>query len=60
MLVLSRKESESIMIGDDIQVTVERIEGSKVRISVSAPREVLILRSEVQRKGEQDGVAEPD
>ncbi len=47
MLVLSRKVGEKIVIGDNIIVTVEQVSGSKVRISVDAPNDVLILRGEL-------------
>lgn len=50
MLVLSRKEGESLMIGDQISITILSIEaGGQVNIGVSAPKEVLILRSELQK-----------
>ena len=60
MLILSRKETEIIMIGDDIQVSIERIEGNRVKIGVAAPKHVPILRSEVKPKGEPDGRTEQD
>ena len=47
MLVLTRRVDESIAIGDSIIVTVLAIEGERVKIGISAPREVLILRQEV-------------
>ncbi|KAA5535678.1 carbon storage regulator [Roseiconus nitratireducens] len=47
MLVLSRKVDEKIMIGDDISLTVVRIDANRVRIGVSAPRDVRILRGEL-------------
>lgn len=47
MLVLTRKESESICIGDNIVVTVSRIQGNRVRFSIEAPREIRIVRSEL-------------
>ncbi len=48
MLVLSRKLDERFMIGEDIQVTVTRIERGKVRIGIDAPRDMKILRGELQ------------
>ena len=48
MLVLSRRESEKIMIGDSIVITVVRTGGDKVRIGVEAPDNVLILRGELE------------
>jgi carbon storage regulator len=47
MLVLTRKARESIMIGDDIEVTVLANDGSKVRLGVSAPRDVAVHRTEI-------------
>ena len=48
MLVLSRKPMEHIQIGDSVVVTVLAIRGGKVRIGIDAPREIPILRSELQ------------
>jgi carbon storage regulator len=47
MLVLTRKVNESIAIGDSIVLTVLAIEGEKVKIGITAPRETVILRQEV-------------
>jgi carbon storage regulator len=47
MLVLTRKANESIAIGDSIVLTVLAIEGEKVKIGITAPRELVILRQEV-------------
>lgn len=47
MLVLSRKVNQSIMIGDQIEVTVLSVSGEKVRLGVKAPREVPVYRDEV-------------
>ena len=47
MLVLSRRESERIRLGDSIVVTVVRLAGDKVRIGIEAPKEVLVLRDEL-------------
>ena len=50
MLVLSRKEGESLIIGDQISITILSIEaGGQVNIGVCAPKEVLVLRSELQK-----------
>ena len=48
MLVLSRKASESIQIGDDIVVTIVRISSSEVRIGIDAPSHVPIIRRELE------------
>jgi carbon storage regulator len=47
MLVLSREESESIVIGEEIIVTVVAIRGDKVRLGISAPKDVPVHRKEV-------------
>jgi carbon storage regulator len=47
VLVLTRKPNQSIMIGDDIEVTVLATTGDKVRVGIQAPREVPIFRKEV-------------
>lgn len=47
MLVLTRKSNESIMIGDDIKVSVLLVVGEKVRIGIEAPSEVPVFRTEV-------------
>jgi carbon storage regulator len=50
MLLLTRKESESIVIGDDITVTVIRTVGGQVRIGIQAPRDVPVHREEVAER----------
>lgn len=47
MLVLSRQRDETIMIGDDIEITVVDIRGDKVRLGINAPKEVSVHRKEV-------------
>ncbi len=47
MLVLSRQKDETIMIGDDIEITVVDIRGDKVRLGISAPSEIPVHRKEV-------------
>jgi len=50
MLVLSRKESERIKLGDSIVVTVVRVSGDKVRLGIDAPADMLVLREELQAR----------
>lgn len=50
MLVLARKEKQSIRIGDDIVITVVSVQGDQVRIGISAPREVTVLRQELYQE----------
>lgn len=47
MLVLSRHRDETIMIGDNIEITVVDIKGDKVRIGINAPRDIQVHRKEV-------------
>lgn len=47
MLILARKKDQSICIGDDIVVTVVEIQGDQVRLGVTAPRTVMVLRGEL-------------
>ena len=47
MLVLTRKSNQSIMIGDEIEVSVLSIMGEKVRIGIQAPRDIPVFRKEV-------------
>ena len=47
MLVLSRQRDETIMIGDDIEITIVDIRGDKVRLGINAPRSVQVHRKEV-------------
>jgi carbon storage regulator len=48
MLVLSRKSGEAIQISDDITLTVSRVRGGRVRLSIEAPKSIRILRKEVK------------
>ncbi len=51
MLVLSRKESEKIMLGDSIVLTIVRVSGDRVRLGIEAPSDMLILRKELDPSG---------
>jgi carbon storage regulator len=50
MLVLSRKESESLVIGEDVVITVNRISGNRITLGIEAPRHVRIVRGELDRQ----------
>ncbi len=52
MLVLSRKESEKIMLGDEVVLTIVRISGDRVRLGIEAPSGMLILRKELDLEPE--------
>ena len=58
MLVLTRKSNQSIMIGDDIEVSVLAIMGEKVRIGIQAPRDIPVFRKEVYLEIQQEQVAD--
>ena len=49
MLVLSRRESERIRLGDSIVVTVVKVAGDRIRLGIEAPADVLVLRGELER-----------
>ena len=59
MLVLTRKTNQSVMIGDDVEVTVLAVMGDKVRLGIQAPREIPVFRDEVYLEIQQ-GKPEPD
>ena len=60
MLVLSRKESEKIMLGEDIVLTIVRVTGDRVRLGIEAPDDMLILRKELQPERPQQEVNRRD
>ncbi|MDV4149723.1 carbon storage regulator CsrA [Clostridium sp. AL.422] len=47
MLVITRKKGESILIGDDIEITVSKVEDGSVKLAINAPKEMTILRKEL-------------
>jgi carbon storage regulator len=55
MLVLTRKTNQSIMIGDDVEVTVLAVSRDKIRLGITAPREVPVYRKEIYVSIEEDG-----
>ena len=64
MLVLSRQRDQSIVIGDNIVVTIVDVRGDKVRLGIDAPEEIPVHRQEVfdaiQRENSRDGQQEPE
>jgi carbon storage regulator len=57
MLVLTRRPGESIVVGQDIVITVIEIKGGQVRIGVDAPREVDVYREEIYEQVRQENIA---
>lgn len=55
MLVLSRKEGERIVIGDNITLIISKVSGNRVTIGIEAPRDVKVIRGELQQS-----LIEPD
>jgi|TARA_R110002110_G_scaffold229386_1_gene444852 carbon storage regulator len=50
MLVLSRKKNESVIINDNIQVTIVEVRGDKVRLGIDAPKDISVHREEIAQK----------
>ena len=50
MLILTRRAGESLMIGDDVTVTVLEVKGSQVRIGINAPKDVAVHREEIYQR----------
>jgi carbon storage regulator len=50
MLVLSRKSEQSVLVGDDIVITVLAIDGDRVKLGIQAPRDVTVLRHEIHEQ----------
>jgi carbon storage regulator len=60
MLVLTRKTNQSIMIGDDVEVTVLAVSRDKIRLGITAPRDVPVFRKEVYLSIKGDKVGDDD
>jgi len=50
MLILTREPEQSILIDDDIEVTIVRIDGNQIRVGIKEPRDVNIVRGELRKK----------
>lgn len=54
MLIITRKKGESLMIGDDIEITISKIEDGSVKIGIDAPKDMTILRKELYEAVEEE------
>ena len=54
MLIITRKKGESLMIGDDIEIIISKIDDGSVKIGIEAPRNIQILRKELYEEVEQE------
>ncbi|SFC24076.1 carbon storage regulator CsrA [Peribacillus sp. B-H-3] len=57
MLVLTRKTGESIMIGDDIEITIVAVEGEQIKLGIQAPKDIDIHRKEIYLSIQQENSA---
>ena len=65
MLVLSRQKDESIMIGDEVEITIVDVRGDKVRLGITAPKSIPVHRREIydaiqREKAQKDGEVQAD
>ncbi|MCB1732041.1 MAG: carbon storage regulator CsrA [Halieaceae bacterium] len=58
MLILTRRVGESLMVGDEITVTVLGVKGNQVRIGVNAPKDVAVHREEIYNRIQEDPAAD--
>ncbi len=54
MLILTRRQGESVRIGEDVEVTILAIKGTQVRIGIKAPRDVAVDREEIAERKRRD------
>jgi carbon storage regulator len=57
VLVIRRRAGQSVLIGDSIEIEVVETSAGKVKLGITAPREILVLRSELKLTGEQNRIA---
>lgn len=54
MLVISRKKGESLLIGENIEITIVKVDDGSVKLSIAAPKSITILRKELYKEVEQE------
>lgn len=54
MLIITRKKGESLMIGDDIEITINKIDDNSIKIGIKAPKDITILRKELYEQVENE------
>lgn len=59
MLILTRRVGETLMVGDDVTVTVLGVKGNQVRIGVNAPKDVSVHREEIYQRIQREKGEEP-
>ena len=60
MLILTRRVGETLMVGDEVTVTVLGVKGTQVRIGVNAPKEVAVHREEIYQRIQKEKDEEPN
>ncbi|GAA0239364.1 carbon storage regulator CsrA [Marinomonas primoryensis] len=60
MLILTRRVGETLMVGDEVSVTVLGVKGNQVRIGINAPKDVSVHREEIYLRIQQEQEQQPD